>query len=333
MFQNAKAQLTAAEIQGLWSNYMADSMALVFIKQFLGHCKDRDIISVLKHAIKLSTSHLKFISQTFENEGIAIPRGYSDSDYNPEAPPLFTDSFLLFYIKNMTKTGLATYGAFLSGSSREDIRTYTTESLETTADLFNQTTDILLKRGLEIRCPLTPYPKENKLIKSTQFLAGWWGEQRPLTSGEVSNLFMNLTTQNNIATLMTGFSQVAQNEDVKHFLNKGKKIAKKHAETFSGFLKESDLQTPVRSDTGVTTSNTLTFSDRLIMAQIALLLESCIGDYGISLSLCHRRDLSLNYVKLTSEISTYGVDGAKILIKNEWMEQPPGAVDRDNLLL
>jgi len=56
-----------------------------------------------------------------------------------------------------------------------------------------------------------------------------------------------------------------------------------------------------------------------------------IGYYGKSLATSPRRDLSANYVRLTAEIGHYADDGVDIMIQNGWLEQPPQAVDRDQL--
>jgi len=44
-----------------------------------------------------------------------------------------------------------------------------------------------------------------------------------------------------------------------------------------------------------------------------------------------RRDLGAHYTRLTAEIATYADDGLEIMIKNNWLEQPPLAADRKNL--
>ncbi|GGE28343.1 hypothetical protein GCM10011391_03620 [Pullulanibacillus camelliae] len=331
MTDHSNVHLTAAEVNGLWTNYLTDSMAMVFIKHFHKTCSNPKIKALLKHALTLSQDHLDVITSLFQKEHIPIPFGYNDSECNLDAPQLFSDEFYLCYLKNMTKTGLATYSAFLSGSSRQDIRTYCSKAVNTTAQLFNQATDLLLESGIEIRCPNTPYPKKNEWINDSHFLAGWWGERRPLSDAEVANLFVNLLSHNNIDILLTGFSQVAESKEVAKFLLKGKSISEKHIEVFSGFLKESELSAPRSWDFGATTSTGYTYSDRLIMTQVGILMQSCIADYGISLSLCHRRDLSLNYVRLTAELAQYASDGAKIMIKNSWMEKPPMTVDREKL--
>ncbi|QGQ96374.1 DUF3231 family protein [Paenibacillus psychroresistens] len=48
----------------------------------------------------------------------------------------------------------------------------------------------------------------------------------------------------------------------------------------------------------------------------------------------HKRPIgwhNQHFIRLTAEITDYAEAGAKILIENGWMEQPPLASDRDKL--
>ena len=44
-----------------------------------------------------------------------------------------------------------------------------------------------------------------------------------------------------------------------------------------------------------------------------------------------RRDLALKYTILMADIGRYAEDGAQLLIKHGWLEQPPLASDRNEL--
>ncbi|GHI01500.1 hypothetical protein AM1BK_50420 [Neobacillus kokaensis] len=62
------------------------------------------------------------------------------------------------------------------------------------------------------------------------------------------------------------------------------------------------------------------------------LIALSIGYYGTSMAMSPGRDLGLHYVRLSAEIAEYAEDGANIMIKNGWLEQPPMAPDRDDLV-
>ncbi|MEK1832293.1 DUF3231 family protein [Priestia megaterium] len=51
-----------------------------------------------------------------------VPIGFTDKDVDLDAPHLFTDTFWLVYIHEMTMHGLAGYSISFSVSARKDIR-------------------------------------------------------------------------------------------------------------------------------------------------------------------------------------------------------------------
>lgn len=67
------------------------------------------------------------------------------------------------------------------------------------------------------------------------------------------------------------------------------------------------------------------------MFHTTALIASGIGHYGTGLATSSRRDLSVQYTRLSAENARYAEDGANIMIENGWMEQPPLAADRDAL--
>lgn len=131
---------------------------------------------------------------------------------------------------------------------------------------------------------------------------------------------------------MTGFSQVATSKEVTEYIRRGIQIAKKHVNIFSSILNEEDVPAPMGSDSMVTDSNDIApFSDKLMLYHVTEMITLGIAFYGISISTNIRRDLIANYTRLTGEIALYSEDGANIMIDNEWLEEPPRMVDRDEL--
>lgn len=68
-----------------------------------------------------------------------------------------------------------------------------------------------------------------------------------------------------------------------------------------------------------------------MMFQTTALIASGIGYYGTSMATSFRKDIAVDYIRLTAEIAKYAVDGAKIMIDYGWLETPPQAIDRDQL--
>ena len=67
---------------------------------------------------------------------------------------------------------------------------------------------------------------------------------------EISHLFLNTQTNAIGKALITGFAQIAQNEEVKQFLLRGKELSQKYVDTFSNFLIKEDLPAPMGSGFG-----------------------------------------------------------------------------------
>src|SRR5690606_34506232 len=104
----------------LWSNYMGDSMFLCIFAHFLEIVKDEEIKNLLVLSQNISKRHLSVIAELFLHEGIPVPAGFGQSDVYKEAPRLFDDVFMLFYMREMTIGGLGQYTRAFTGSTRQD---------------------------------------------------------------------------------------------------------------------------------------------------------------------------------------------------------------------
>ncbi|MCY8234491.1 DUF3231 family protein [Priestia endophytica] len=113
---------------------------------------------------------------------------------------------------------------------------------------------------------------------------------------------------------------------------RGKHLSQKYIEIFSDFLVKEDLPAPMAWDSAVSDSTTSVFSDKLIMFHVSAMIAAGIGNFGMAIATSPRRDLGLKYESLIPEISLYAEDGANIMIKNGWMEEPPQADDREDLM-
>ncbi|SET17050.1 Protein of unknown function [Oceanobacillus limi] len=325
-------RLTSAELSSLWSNYMFDSMSICVFTYFLEKVKDEDIQPIIQQAMNISIEHIDTIEQIFADEGIAIPIGFTEEDVNTEAPQLFLDTLFLHYIKHMAKGGMAMYGIILPNIIREDIREFFSNCLASTTELYNESTSLLLSKGIDIRPPYIPYQKDVSFVEKQNFLAGWFGEQRPYTGQEVMHLYANVQTNKLGEALSLGFAQVAKLKKVRSFMQRGKEIANKHTDIFANYLRDYDLPVPMTWDHEVLESTESPFSDKLMMYHISLLNGSGIGNYGSAISMSQRRDLITSYTRLTAEVGLYAEDGMNLMIDNGWLERPPHASDRGELI-
>ncbi|MFY2157695.1 DUF3231 family protein [Cytobacillus firmus] len=190
---------------------------------------------------------------------------------------------------------------------------------------------MLVDKGLYMRSPHVIPVKETSFVESKKFMGGLFGDKRPLNVIEITNIYINLKRNALGKTIMVGFSQVAQSKEVGQFMTRGGDIAAKHTKVFSEFLEESYLPVSMSWDMEVTDSTSPPFSEKLMMFMTTSLIALSAGIYATSAASSARKDISLNFIRLSAEIANYAEDGANILIKNGWFEEPPHPADHDEL--
>ncbi|MBU3568636.1 DUF3231 family protein [Priestia aryabhattai] len=332
MEEKKQIRLTSAEIAQLWAQYLNDTASECMLLYFLEKVEDGEIKPIIEYAAQLSSTNIQKVRTILIEERNTLPQGFKvEDDVNLKAPRLFSDTYVLHFIHQMAKIGLTAYSASLSSAVRKDITEHYKSCLTETMTLFEMSKDMLLAKGIYVRSPYFPNLDHIDLVEGKSFIWDFLGEKRPLSAMEASNLYAN--TQRNslgIATLM-GFSQATKSKDVTQFFIKGIEIAKKHVQSFTGKLAESDIPVSVSWATEVTDVTTYVFSEKLMMFYVASLNALGISFYGTAIAQSPRIDLGVMYNKMSMQVQLYSEDGANIMIKNKWLEQPPLASDRKEL--
>lgn len=324
-------RLTSAEISNLWNNYMNDTQSICMFKYFLKKVEDTEIKELIQYSLHLAEQHVQKVTVLFNSEDIPIPDGFTDKDVDINAPRIYSDIFFLNYIKQMSKIGLAAYGLALSLAARHDVVKFYSECLASITELNNKATNIALSKGVFIRSPYMPMPKNVEYIEQKGFLTDVFGEKRTLLAVEIAHLYANIQTNALGKALIMGFAQVTSSKEVRNFMLTGKELAQKHIEIFSNMLNESDVPSPMTWDGDVLDSTAPPFSDKLMMAHVNVINAVGVGHYGTAVSVSLRADLITTYLRLQAESLAYGKDGLDIMINNRWMEQPPKHVNHEVL--
>lgn len=168
-------------------------------------------------------------------------------------------------------------------------------------------------------------------MDNQRYLTGWFGKKRPLNVMEISGISFNMMKDVVKVVLEVGFAQVCQTKEIQKYFQRGKKICVKHFGILSGLLTKDELSSPKSWVSQVTSSIIPPFSDKLMLNHIVILISAAVGYYGAALAVSQRRDLAVEYASLMTEVGLYAEDGAELLIKYGWMEQPPLADDRESL--
>ncbi|MFJ8234283.1 DUF3231 family protein [Ureibacillus sp. NPDC094379] len=331
---NENIRLTASEIASLWTTYLNVSMVKQIVGYLLKHLQDSDIKPLMQTAYDVATRHLEELESIFEKEHFAKPNGFSEEDVNMDAPYLFTDIFSLNYLSHMARVAMATYSGFLGISYKKEIRDSYTLALSKVTQIFNQAQDIALAKGITSRPPYIEVPQETDYVDSKKYFSGLnpFSEKRPLNAIEITHLYMNVVNNVIGAKLSIAFAQTSPTKEVQEFMVRANEIAEKHIKVFTDIMMKEEIITPNTPDVSLSNSTTKTFSDRLMMFQMALLSATGIGNYAASASVSQRSDLAMNYERLSAEIAKLAKSGADLMIQNEWMEQPPGIKDRGKLI-
>ncbi|SFE01844.1 Protein of unknown function [Lentibacillus persicus] len=329
---NANQSLTSAEITQLWTTYMNDAGLICQLEYFTAQTEDEAIKQAAMHGLELAQSHINKIEDIFNKEDYPIPYSFKlKEDVDVNAPRLFSDSYLLYYLHQGAQVAIQAHSVSLGLAGREDVYDLFSDCLQEQISFIKMVHDILQTKALYKAYPMLPTPESYDFVQNQSFLTGYFGERRPLTGTEINNLYGNYFRNALGSATLIGFSQVATNNDVRKYLVRGKEIAQKHCEIFGSVLHEDDLPASTRMEDSVTDSTTYTFSDKLMMYYSTGLIALSVGFYGNSMAMSPRRDLGVMYNRLLNEILKYAEDGANIMIKNGWMEEPPRALDRDEL--
>ncbi|MBM7585379.1 hypothetical protein JOC86_001921 [Bacillus pakistanensis] len=324
-------RLSSPEIGGLWGTYIQEKMTVCLLKYFLHHIKDGEIKTILQKALDISIAHLKQISEIFSEENIPLPHGFSDEDIDLSAPPLFHDPFALSFIYTMSRMGMINHAFVTSNIARHDILDFFTKALNQSSELYQDSTTLMLSKGIYDRPPMISYPKKVEYIEKQSYINGVIGKKRPLNAVELTEVFFNVERNYFSILLCLGLLQVVKDKEIKGFIKNGKEISEKQIKFFNELLIKEDLLGTVPVSMEVTDSTTSPFSEKLIVALFHFLNSIDITLIGHALSLSMRTDLATHYSKFIGEILIYAKDGFNIMVDRKWLEQPPQAPNRKEL--
>lgn len=324
-------QLTAPEIGKLWATYIGNTMSKCLLNHYLQHVEDPDIKKVVDNALNLIESFLESIKNFFVQENFPLPIGFTEEDVNLDAPRLFSDEFYLHYLKYAGKAGLSIYSIAVPLVTREDVRDFFINCLNSTVQLITNVNHLLTAKGFLMRPPTIPTPAKVDFVKKQNYLKGFFGNTRPLHALEITHLYDNMENNVTSKALLLAFSQVAQDEQVRQFFVRGKELTDKQLEICSEKLYNENLPSPSSLEHLVSASTTSPFSDKLMLYHKVDMFSMKIRAYGNGASLNGRRDIGVMYTKFLKDIGLYVEDAVNIMIDYGWMEQPPQAVDRDQL--
>ncbi|MDL4840409.1 DUF3231 family protein [Aquibacillus rhizosphaerae] len=324
-------KLVSSELGDLFANYLGDSLFSCVFQHHLQVVEDDEVKEFLKYALDTSKKHLNTITDIYIKEGIPVPVGFGEQDVRLDAPRLFSDIFMVFYITEMSRAGLMTYGSALSSASRYDIIDYFDMCIQDTITTYKKGLHLLLSKGFDIVPPAIPYPKKVDFVENDSFISVIAGKSRPLTALEIKHLQVNINTNTLGKAFMLGFSQIASSDKLRKYFQEGAQLADKQIKQLGKVMMNENVPSPKLMDEHLTDSTTPPFSDKLMLYHAGLANAIGMQNYGIAVSKIMRHDIHLQFVRLTSGIAKYADQGLNMMIDYGWFEKPPTAADRKKL--
>jgi hypothetical protein len=332
MNNQQSVQLSAGELAHCWEQLMENSMSNVVLEYFTLTSETEDAKSLCREAKNISDSAIQFCESVLRKDNYPIPKGFSiKEDLNPNAPKMYTDVFIMFYLNNLAKLGISLTSMAYSDSAREDVRNFFHEQLQNMATLFDRTTSTLLEKGVFVRPPLITSTHETQPLADKGFLGNFFNDNRELTAREANelhkNVFMNYIGKN----LLIGFIQSVSNQELKALLQHGKQLSLDIIDKLSSLLIQNDLPVSMTWDTNVLDAQTAPFSEKLITFHIEQLNQMGVANYGYSAAVSTRKDLKTTYAKIIADVYQYEENIKTFMLNNDWMEKPPVVLSRDKL--
>jgi hypothetical protein len=229
----------------------------------------------------------------------------------------------------MAKIALNMNSMALTMSARLDVIDFYHKQIDVTMDLWEKIARIMLEKGIFIRPPVITTNEQVDFVKR-DFL----NKNRPLLAIEIEQLYFSITTNEVGQTLLTGFHQVVRSNEVRKYMKQGIDFAGRIIDECSAILRSNGIASSMHWDANgtVTGSTTPPFSDKLMVFLVTIMNAAGIANSAVSLSSSPRPDLALMYGRLIAQTADFANDGAKILIDNGWLEEPPRYVDRSKLV-
>ena len=333
MTTESKTQLSSSELGSLWMTYMSTSARLIVYDFFKYTTMDKEAQNILAMYMTESHNTNNDIVNIFNNEKAVIPIGFSEHDSILEAPPIFDDIFHIMFLRQMMKLNLGYNAVYSAFSYMKEVNDVLKLNYDISNKYYMMTTNYLLGKGVLARPPYVTMPKQVEFIENKNYMSGFAfrSEKRALNTVEVGYVYEAIEDNIFVMQLMTGFTQIASESEVKAYFKEGKELTKKNIAILSKVLLDSDIQPPSTWAGKATDSNKPPFTDKLLMYIISLFSTTALGFTALGTSFSMKNDLPLKLGLISKDTFTYAKKGSKIMINHKWMEEPPQMEDRNQL--
>ncbi|HLR22460.1 MAG TPA: DUF3231 family protein [Pseudogracilibacillus sp.] len=331
-----KPAITSSELGILWITYQEKTMVIQMLEYFIAKSDDDKSNKIMVDLYKKLNNYVEKVKEIFEDEGAVIPLGYTSKDVNTEAPKLYNNGFDILFVRLLKKISMGLHTLNLNMAYREDIIILLKDLTATCQAAYNDCTKYLIEKGLIARPPYTTMPNSIDFITDKNYLGGLnpltkIRKKRTLNTVEVAYMYHMIETNNVGLQMVTGFAQSAKQQDIRNFFSNGAELSKSIIKEISETFLEDSIQVPSSSGGHATRSTIPPFSDKLMMYCTSIFCDFAMGGNSLGTAFSRRYDLAAKMMTFAKDIYEYANEGAKLMIKNGWMEEPPQMEERGNL--
>jgi hypothetical protein len=330
-----KSAITSSELGVLWLTYQEKTMILRILEYLIEKADDEKAKEIMTNLYGEIDNYVRIITQTLQNEGAVIPVGFTAQDVNKEVPKLYDNGFDIMFVRLLKEISMGLHSLNITMSYREDIVLIFKELTAITQKYYNLCTQYLLEKGLLVKSPHVSMPKSVEFVKDKNYLGGLsinpFSEKRSLNTVEVAQLHHSIESNVSGLQMISGFAQCANETEVKNYFNDGAELAKSIVKELSETLLQNNIQAPQTAGGNATRSTIAPFSDKLMMYCTSLFCSFSMGSGSLGTAFSLRNDLPPKMTIFMKDIFEYAHKGAKIMIKNGWMEEPPQMEERNQM--
>lgn len=331
-----KSAITSSELGVLWLTYQEKTMILRILEYFIEKADDEKAKDIMTNLYGEIDNYVGIITKTLQNEGAVIPVGYTAQDVNKEVPKLYDNGFDIMFVRLLKEISMGLHSLNITMAYREDIVLIFKDLTAITQKYYDLCTQYLLEKGLLVKSPHVSMPKSVEFVKDNSYLGGLsinpFSEKRSLNTVEVAQIHHSIESNVFGLQMITGFAQCANEVEVKNYFNDGAELAKSIVKELSETLLQNGIQAPQTSGGNATRSTLAPFSDKLMMYCTSLFCSFSMGSGSLGTAFSLRNDLPAKMTIFMKDIFEYAHKGAKIMIKNGWMEEPPQMEERNQML-
>ncbi|OIK13342.1 DUF3231 family protein [Bacillus sp. MUM 13] len=318
-------KMSSAELGILWMTYHKKTMILRMVEYFIEKSDDQKAKALMQGMVKKLNPAVDEITIMLQNDGAAVPIGFTKEDVNLEAPKLYEHGFDIMFCRILKEISMGMYVLHTTLSYREDIIMFYKKLTDITQNYYNLFTQYLLENRLLPTPNYTEMPKSNEYITDSSYMKGTnlFGHKRPLNTVEFGLLFHSLETNITGMQLMKSFAQCATDAEAKKYFTKGKNLTKEIIKGTENILLENNIHPAATTGGEVTTSTIAPFSDKMMLFCTNLLGGFSLGSQGFANAFVLRNDIIAKSAIYAKDVYEFGLEGAKLMMSKGWMAEPP----------